>query len=263
MIRAIALDLDDTLLAGDQTISPANREAVEAARAQGVEIVLATARGWFSTEGFYRQLNLSGYAVCGSGTKIYDRNGRCVKRWTIPLATAKRILAFAERERIMMICSAHEKNLFTLVRDDFRPRLRPQIDVEVPGLADWLTEAPTQLFVKGEREVALLRQFLSEPSDEYRVHTVTYRDGVPEMMIIHPEANKGTGLAWVCETLGIRRDEVMAAGDSSNDIPMIEWAGIGVAMGWAPDAVKAAADHVTDPDDPDGVATAIRRFVLT
>lgn len=262
MIRLLALDLDDTLLARDLSISPRNYAAVQAARQKGVEVILSTARGWFGTRSFYQELQLNSLAVCGSGTKIYDHKETCIKSWSIPLAEAKDILNLADQHNIMMICSLPDKNLFNQVRADWESKIRPGIDFLVPNLANQLTEAPTQLFVKGEREVQTLQQLLAQNHPEYAVHTLLYQDGVPEMMIIHPNANKASGIAWVCEQQGIDQSEVMAIGDSTNDLSMISWAGTGVAMGWAPEQVKAAANFSTHSDDWDGVATAIQRFIL-
>jgi hydroxymethylpyrimidine pyrophosphatase-like HAD family hydrolase len=76
------------------------------------------------------------------------------------------------------------------------------------------------------------------------------------------KADKGCALQVICDHYGIDRKEVMAMGDSFNDIAMIEWAGVGVAMGNAYDMVKDAADYVTTSNDEDGVAEAIRKFVL-
>jgi Cof subfamily protein (haloacid dehalogenase superfamily) len=262
LIRLIAVDLDDTLLGQDLTISEANRAAIKEARERGIHVVLATARGWYSTRPFYETLSLDGFAVCGSGTKIYNSRGECVKTWNLPLERAKEILRIAERENIMVMCSVPDKNYFNFVREDWRSRMRPQVDLEVPGLADRLQEAPTQLFVKGKRETSRLLELLPRETPDYRIHTLLYRDGVPEMMIIHPDANKATGVSWVCEQLGVRREEVLALGDSANDIPMLQFARIGVAMGWAPEPVRRAADIVTGRNDPDGVATAIRCLIL-
>ncbi len=262
MIRLIALDLDDTLLGKDLTISPKNYQAVQKARQHGVEVVLATARGWFGTRSFYRELNLQSLAVCGSGTKIYDRHESCIKSWTIPLNIAKEILRIADEHDFMMICSLPDKNLFNLVRPDWEAKIRPGIDFVDHKLSSGLSVPPTQLFVKGEREVSILQKLLDKSHPDYAVHTLLYQDGIPEMMIIHPEANKANGIAWVCEQLGIEQSEVLAIGDSANDISMISWAGTGVAMGWAPEQVKAAADFVTCQNDADGVATAINRFVF-
>lgn len=262
MIRLIAVDLDDTLLGEDKQISTRNFQAIQAAKQKGVEVVLATARGWFGTRSFYRQLELESLSVCGSGTKVYDQKETCVKSWSIPLEIAQEILSIAEQNDIMMICSLPDKNLFNFVRPDWESKMRSGIDIVVPDLAKSISDSPTQLFVKGEREVQILQELLPTQHSHYSVHTLLYQDGVPEMMIIHPEVNKASGVAWVCQQLGIDQSEVLTLGDSANDISMLSWAGVGVAMGWANEQVKAAANFATDQEDPHGVATAIERFVF-
>ena len=82
------------------------------------------------------------------------------------------------------------------------------------------------------------------------------------MEITHAEASKGNGAAQLCRLLGIPMANVLALGDSGNDITMLKQAGLGVAMGNAPDFVKAAADAVTETNEHDGAAIAIERYAL-
>ena len=80
--------------------------------------------------------------------------------------------------------------------------------------------------------------------------------------MVNPQANKGAALAYLAEKLDIKQEEVMAIGDSNNDLDMIRYAGWGVAMGNAADKVKAAARFVTTRNDEDGVAEAVVKYVL-
>jgi hypothetical protein len=80
--------------------------------------------------------------------------------------------------------------------------------------------------------------------------------------VMHCEANKAKALEVIARHYGIERQEVMAIGDSYNDLEMIEWAGLGVAMGNAFKSIKDAADFVTASNDEEGVAEALRKFVL-
>ena len=85
----------------------------------------------------------------------------------------------------------------------------------------------------------------------------------PYLEVMHPEATKGRALAAVAEYFGVKQDEVMAVGDSYNDLEMIRWAGLGVAMANAPSVVRKEADYVTCSNDENGVAEALERWVLT
>jgi hydroxymethylpyrimidine pyrophosphatase-like HAD family hydrolase len=82
------------------------------------------------------------------------------------------------------------------------------------------------------------------------------------VVITHPEADKGTALEMVCNELGVAREGVIAIGDSESDLGMLSWAGLGIAMKNSPDEVRKAALHVAPSNDEDGVAWAVRRFLL-
>ena len=82
------------------------------------------------------------------------------------------------------------------------------------------------------------------------------------MEITHPDANKGNGLAALCRLLDIPAENAMALGDSGNDESILRAAGLGVAMGNAPDFIQAIADVVTEPHDRDGAAIAIEKYCL-
>ena len=81
--------------------------------------------------------------------------------------------------------------------------------------------------------------------------------------IVNAQVNKGEALRFVAEHFGVKREEVMAIGDSNNDIAMVEYAGLGVAMGNASPRVKEAADVMTKSNQEDGVAEAIKKYILT
>jgi hydroxymethylpyrimidine pyrophosphatase-like HAD family hydrolase len=87
--------------------------------------------------------------------------------------------------------------------------------------------------------------------------------GQPHYVVItHPKAEKATGLAAVCEALGVPAAETIAMGDSESDLAMLRWAGLGIAMRNSPDIVRKEALHIAPSNDEDGVAWAISRFVL-
>ena len=80
---------------------------------------------------------------------------------------------------------------------------------------------------------------------------------------LNKKVNKGTGLELLASHLGVKQEEVIAMGDAGNDLHMIEYAGMGIAMGNAFKEVKEAANYITDNNENDGVATAIEKFVLS
>lgn len=99
------------------------------------------------------------------------------------------------------------------------------------------------------------------PKEVYEKYTVV-RSTPFFLEFLNKEVNKGVGVEMLAKHLGIKREEVMTLGDAGNDIHMIEYAGLGVAMGNAFEEVKEVADYITDTNENDGVAKAIEKFIL-
>jgi hydroxymethylpyrimidine pyrophosphatase-like HAD family hydrolase len=137
--------------------------------------------------------------------------------------------------------------------------MRGPLWVDIPDLTALAERDATFIRFFGQASVdAISTRFAGTP-----VHFKyeTWRD-FEELAITSEEATKQHALAAVCEDLGVDADDVLAIGDSRNDVPMLRWAGIGVAMANALPEVIEAAPFVTASNDDDGVARAIERFVL-
>jgi hypothetical protein len=131
---------------------------------------------------------------------------------------------------------------------------------EVPSFLQLLTEAPTFLRFLGEESVrAILAEFGDLPLNFRHESWGSF----VECAVLNREASKKNALAALCAGFQIPADRVMAIGDSRNDIPMLRWAKIGVAMGNALPEVRETVPYVTASNDRDGVAQAIERFVLS
>jgi len=131
---------------------------------------------------------------------------------------------------------------------------------EVPSFLQLLTEAPTFMRFLGEVSVrAILAEFGDLPLNFRHESWGNF----VECAVLNREASKKNALAALCAGFQIPADRVMAIGDSRNDIPMLRWAKIGVAMGNALPEVRETVPYVTASNDRDGVALAIERFVLS
>ncbi|PWK08453.1 HAD family hydrolase [Tumebacillus permanentifrigoris] len=258
MIRVIAVDLDETLLAPDKSIPDANRAALQLARERGVQVVLATARGWGRTEAFYRELGLDTPVIVSSGSRLVDGStGQDLWLRRLPMDFAREICAFCQEQDISIRVYVGAEVWNNHQHDPLlnTPVAQAQVRTDI---AETLIEAPYQIYTKGERNVSELLTRFGGRGDGWILNVTKYADGIPEMMIMNPQSTKGAALQALCESWGIPSEQVMALGDNFNDLSMIEWAGFGVAMGWAAPEVQERADYVTAPDDVAGVATAIR-----
>ncbi len=258
-VDLIALDLDGTLLAPDESISPGDRAAIERAVKSGIRVVLVTGRGVDTPIKVAKDLGLNLPVICchGALTKDFGAN-RTLVHVPVPLEYAKPMLEFAEREGIQVAVYAEETfwrqtGSHVYMQDMIGPGWR-----EVPSLLDVLKAgAPTFIRFLGADAVAALQRNFGDLPLSYRYET--WFDFV-ECAVLNREASKKNALARLCADFQVTSDRVLAVGDSRNDVPMLAWAGFGVAMGNALPEVRQAVQYVTADNEHDGVAQAIERF---
>jgi Cof subfamily protein (haloacid dehalogenase superfamily) len=257
-IDLIALDLDGTLLAPDESISPRNRKAIAEALTAGIRVVLVTGRGVDTPIRVSHDLGLNLPVICchGALTKDFGANKTLV-HIPVPLTHAKPMIEFAERERLPIAIYLDEKFYRLEGSEIYMEDMRGPGWHEAPSLKAVLTEAPTFIRWLGEESVKRMQREFGDLPLAFRYET--WHDFV-ECAVLNREASKKNALAKLCADFQIPSDRVLAIGDSRNDVPMLRWAGIGVAMGNALPEVRDAVRYVTSTNDRDGVAQAIERF---
>ncbi len=257
-IDLIALDLDGTLLDPDEQVSERNRHAIRHALERGVRVVLVTGRGVDVPIRISRELGLNLPVICchGALTKDFGAN-RTLLHIPVPLKFAKPMIEFAEASGIS-IGIYHEESFWRLegsqvFMDDMRGWR------EVKAFGDIMLGAPTFIRFLGQESVAAMeREFGDWPLSFRHERWGAFR----ECAVLNRDASKRSALTRLCADFQIPRERVLAIGDSDNDVPMLRWAGLGVAMGNASPEVKTAVGHVTADNASDGVAIAIERLVL-
>lgn len=265
--RLLALDLDGTLLDQRMTVTPRVRAAVVAAQSRGVTVTIATGRTFRATLPYAQMLDLHGPLICYQGGAIFDAQTGAMSN-IVPLAGP---LA-AEGAQLML-----DLGLFCLVyaaeklyiADDTRPELAYYRSFHPEGID--LIVAPDLAVVTATLQ-PLKVQFTAEPAiiDQYAPQFIERFTGRLEVLRAHDHyleltplgVSKGHALATLAAQLEIPREEVMAIGDHFNDLEMIRWAGLGLAMANGAPAVQAEADGVVPTVGEDGVAWAIERYLL-
>jgi 5-amino-6-(5-phospho-D-ribitylamino)uracil phosphatase len=258
-IDLIALDLDGTLLAPDESISAVNRAAISRALKSGIRVVLVTGRGLDTPITVSRELGLNLPVICchGALTKDFGAN-KTLAHIPVPLEYAKPMLEFAERTGIHVAVYAEEMfwrvtGSHVYMQDMTGPGWR-----EVPSLLDALKNgAPTFIRFLGAPAIEAMRREFGDLPLTYLYET--WNDFV-ECVVLNRDANKKNALVRLCADFQIPSEHVLAVGDSRNDVPMLQWAGIGVAMANALPEVRQAVRYVTADNVSDGVAQAIERF---
>lgn len=262
-IRLIATDIDGTLLNSQHEISPRTEQALRLAMKQGVQVVLATGKTYYSGRFIVEKLGLTSPGVYVQGLVICAPDGSVLHSQTLPQKAVQQVALMAEADDIAVV-GYEGSRLFMPVHNQFADVLvqyhEPQPEIVGPLSKLAGSVAFNKMIVMCDAaQMPKLREKVTEHVDG-TAHIVLSSPFLLE--IIPLGTSKGAGLAWLLDYLKVSPDEVLALGDADNDIEMLQMAGIGVAMANAMPLVKQAADVIVASNEADGVAEAIERFVL-
>ncbi|HXL36282.1 MAG TPA: Cof-type HAD-IIB family hydrolase [Ktedonobacteraceae bacterium] len=263
--RLLALDVDGTLLTDELQITPATRKAVQQVISQGVQVVLASARGPNALYTIMEELEITGLAICFTGAltcRLYPGKHislEVVHEQRMNLSSARQVLSNALELEVSIGWFTGEhwyvpKWDLALHHESMITGVTPIVDPDLMRFKD----APHKLqAIVGEP--ALLPR-LNDLADVLPSDCVGQFSYETYLEIISRGVDKATALLALGEQLGIAPSEMIAIGDMDNDVAMLQMAGLGIAMGNAPVNVQAEADWVTDTNNRDGVAVAIERL---
>lgn len=264
-IKLLALDLDDTLLDSGLKIAPDCITAIQAARARGVRVTISTGRMYRSALPYAQQLEIDVPLITYQGAWVKNSLTEEVLYYE-PLGyeLSKQIMEFFRgmgvhyhsyfNDELCMEQLSEEGNFYSHLAG-VKPHIVEDLIIELNR-----NEAMKIMAITDNQKVLL--EMESELRSRFSQSLYITRSKPCYLEVMSRLASKANALQVIANHYGIDRKEVMAVGDSYNDIDMIEWAGLGVAMGNAFDPVKEAANFVTATNDEDGVAEAIRRFIL-
>jgi Cof subfamily protein (haloacid dehalogenase superfamily) len=274
-IRLIALDIDGTLLNSKAEVPDANRRAIEAAVARGIEVALVTGRRFDFALPVAEQIPCSLTMIVNNGALVRSKDGTTHVRHLLPKATALDVLRGMpdHRRGAAVVFDRPRANQVIYEQIDWNdPRRRPYLlrnrdfIAEVCPLEECLTEDPIQVMYTGTvksiraAEIAL-RGHANCAS--FALATTHYeRFDFAMLDVIHPRCSKGAALAEWTAQRGLSRDEVMAIGDNFNDLEMLEFAGLPIVMANSVPELKNLGWRETLTNDQGGVAAAIEAYAL-
>jgi Cof subfamily protein (haloacid dehalogenase superfamily) len=263
--KLIAFDVDDTLLTTEKVISPKTKQALLNAQKNGIKLCVASGRLPYGVKPYAEELdvlNNGGYYLGFNGGAVLNSGNELIGRTYLD---SKYIEPVYEVLRPTNVTTMVHKG--DIIYADRKVNDYTHIEPDVIGLPLNLVDDIAE-FVDWKLHKILL---CGEPGELKEVESklkAKFADDVdiylsaPWFLEVMPNGvNKGLGVEKVCADMGISMDEVMAFGDNYNDIPMLEMAGLGIAMGNAEDEVKNSADYVTDTCDLDGIAKALGKFL--
>lgn len=266
-IRLVALDLDGTLLTSQKTISKTNQEALFLAKEKGVKVVLTTGRPLKSIEPFLTELELDGkaneYSITFNGGLVQKNSGERFYQASLSYFQVKEIYTLTHQLQLPLdvIC---DETVYQIAENgpSLYAQCNPTLDFQQVRFEELPREIGYNKCVCAYQMEGLDGAIARIPAVYYdQFEIVKSRDILLEWC---PKGvHKAVGLAQLARHLKIDKKEIIAIGDAENDLSMIRWAGIGLAMKNAVSTVQAAADRVIPLDhDHDGVAWAIDHYVV-
>jgi Cof subfamily protein (haloacid dehalogenase superfamily) len=267
-VQLLALDLDGTIFGDDLVISPRTRAAIRAAQDARVIVTIATGRMFRAARLIADDLGIDGPLICYQGALVqHSATGEILYHKTIPLPLAHEIVS-ATAERGLHLNVYMNDNLYVeklTPEARFYAQINMDMAVNITGdLHTWLDaqvgDEPTKLVIVTDIEQtdATLALFTALYGDRLQV----IKSHARFTEFTNKECSKGRALASLAAHYYIPQQNVMAIGDGHNDLDMIAWAGYGVAMATAPQAVLDVARIICPPLSQDGAADTIERYVL-
>jgi Cof subfamily protein (haloacid dehalogenase superfamily) len=251
--RLAAVDLDGTLLGPDKQVGPENASAVQRLRDNGVTVIIASGRRHQNSVRFQRQLGLTGPIIACQGGLIRDgESGNVVEAHFLPQSMTQQIIADAERNDIQTIYY-HLDHLYVAERhnrwiDLYESRVGERAEI-LSNLEQLDGRRALKLVWYGDPVV--LAEVREEMSANYSDKVDVLSTERENLEFMPRGISKATALAKVAAEYGVRQEEVLAFGDGENDVAMLAWAGLGVAMGHGNQAAIKVAKRVSPPGPPE------------
>ncbi|MEM7345433.1 MAG: HAD family hydrolase [Chloroflexota bacterium] len=259
--KLLAVDVDGTILNSAHQLTDPVCSALQQLSAQGIHVILNSARSPASMGRFTDRIGLQEMIVALNGALVLDAHGKPCHRTPMAVSAITTILSLSRYHNVTA-------NLFT----GFDWYVEKMDDL-VQNQMNTVAFAPTvgilpnavlahieKILVRGD--LAAMQAFHQQLTQQ-NLSLATSFSKPTFCEITAAGVSKATGLRYVCDTLAISADEVVAIGDNFNDVAMLEFAGYGVAMGNAPEGVQAIADEVIGHHNADGVADFVEAFFLS
>ena len=268
-VKLIAIDMDGTLLNSQKKIPAENIAAIQKASQAGIKIVLCTGRPKSGIVPYFEQLGLTDeeYIIMNNGCSVYN-----TKNWDLMVAEE---LTYEEIERLAQVCASYPEVCLTLTGDKSYYALANEVPDLVQydaGLVFDTARAVDMADLKAEGELIFQAMYMAKKEylDVFQAavdgdlsqdfSTVRSQEYIYE--VLPQGATKASGLRQLAEKLDIEPAEIMALGDAANDIEMLDFAGVSVAMGNATDDIKKRCRYTTSSNDDCGVEKAIYDYAL-
>lgn len=269
--KLVAIDMDGTLLNSQNEVSNRTRMAIEEASKRGAHIVLATGRLLRSAVNYAEELRLEKPIIACNGAVIVDEDKNILYEKSIKMDTVGTIMEIGAEnnmyyhfyDRDSFYSNIHDDEILKFYNTKSAKERGREVKINIFNNIEEVVnnkDLNVYKFLFLDEDRSKLDDLKDKLSHITNINICSSWHNNIEVM--DKEVSKGNSLKRLCERLNISRDQVIAIGDNENDISMIDYAGLGVAMGNGVDKVKKYADTVTDTNNEDGVAKIIEKYIL-
>lgn len=264
--KALVLDIDGTLTNSAKEITPLTKSEIQRIAREGHAVVLASGRPTPGMKRYEKELELAeidGYLLSFNGARIVScKTGEVVYQKILPSKVPGELYEVAKKYNAGLI--SYEGDM---VISAFTPDKYVEWEAKINGLPiktvdnfkEYITFDVNKCLMTAEPEVAEVIE--KELAAKYEGQLSVYRSEPFFIEIMPQNVDKATSLDGMIDRIGVKREDTICCGDGFNDISMIQYAGVGVAMANAQEKVKEAADYITGSNDEDGLVEVIRKFI--
>ena len=262
---AVFLDIDGTLLNSRHQVMPCTKSHLQYLQGRGVPVILCSARPPKGVDLVAEQIGLPGPAACYNGGLIIDDSYTILRDVGIDIRLAMDFRQFVAERFPDLVVSAYLYSVW-MVEDPHHPLIEQEADISgctpLQGSLEQVAASAShihKLLCMGD---AMRIRALEKETAQHFPQLMALRSKATYLEILSPEATKGSAAKVLLEHYGLNPKQAVAFGDSDVDVDMLQYCGLGVAMGNAPRQVKEAADYVTASNDEEGVYIALNSLRL-
>lgn len=264
--KLLALDVDGTLTNSQKAVTPTTLQALEKAEKAGLKVILATGRPTYGVAPIAEKLGMNekeGYVLSFNGGKITEWHSRNVLyEQDLPQEMLPALYKKA-RENHVSIMTYHNEYVLSETTDDAYVQIEISLNhmcgMKVRNFLDSITFPVPKCIITGEPDI--IERLDKELNGLWADRLAIYRSEPFFLEIMPKGIDKAHSLSVLIDKLGIQREEMIACGDGYNDIPMLQFAGTGVAMSNAQLPVLRIADYITASNDEEGITKVIEKFI--